>query len=184
VRGRTLTVRAIALFGAASAAVHQLRYAIGYGEGAQHALAAHPHGYLSLLLPGLVTAMLIGLTAALLRTARGGSADRLRRRVPLLALSLVCALVLAAVFATQETLEGSGAFAHGGWIGLALSMPIGMLVALALRGAEAAEVRALRITAHFEVIHVVRLRITWALPHARVAPSRLGARAPPQSCVV
>jgi hypothetical protein len=37
-------VRSLALLGAASAAIHQLRYAIGYGDGASAALAAHPHG--------------------------------------------------------------------------------------------------------------------------------------------
>jgi hypothetical protein len=171
-------VRAIALFGAGSAAVHQLRYAIGYGEGAQHALAAHPHEYLSLLLPGLITAALVAFATGLLRAARG-SAGTPRRRLPLLALWILCAVALATVFAAQETVEGAGAIANGGWIGLALAIPVGLVVALGLRSADAAELRALRIDLQADAIHVVRLGITSVRAHPRVVANRLGARAPP-----
>jgi hypothetical protein len=176
-------VRAIALFGAGSAAVHQLRYAVGYGDGAQHALAAHPHEYLSLLLPGLITAALITFAAGLLRAARGGATTP-RRRLPLLALWLLCTVALASVFATQETLEGASAFAHGGWIGLVLAIPVGLVVALGLRGAEAAELRPLRIELQARVLHVARLGIAAVRAYPRVVGNCLGARAPPQPCVV
>jgi hypothetical protein len=145
VRGRASTARSIALLAAASAAVHELRYLIGYGHEASRALAAHPHGYLSVALPGVMTAALIALAGVLMRLAgrrdTRSLAPTVRRSLP--ALWLCCTIALALIYGTQETLEGSGAIAGSGWIGLALAVPAGFLVALALRGADAAE--ALRV---------------------------------------
>jgi hypothetical protein len=187
VRGRTLTVRAIALFGAASAAIHQLRYAIGYGDGAPHALASHHHGYLDAALPGIATAAVIALAAVLIRVARGESAGRgstsVRRSAALPSLWLGCTLALAAIFGVQETLEGAGAFAGGGWIGLALAVPAGLLVALALRGADAAQLRMRGATLRIRFISFAQVGVGPASGPARLLDLRFGARAPPHPCV-
>jgi hypothetical protein len=180
--GRRLTVRAIALIGAASAGIHQLRYAIGYGDAAPHALAVHDHGYLQVAFPCVLAVALIAMAATLRRLARSGGSDRLE--TPLLAMWLACAFALATIFAVQETLEGAGAFAGGGWIGLALAVPAGLLVALVLRGAEAAELRLPGIALRFELAGARRPGITERAARTRLADLRFGARAPPHSCVV
>jgi hypothetical protein len=185
VRGRRLTVRAIALLAAGSAAIHQLRYAIGYGDAAPHALALHGHGYLTVALPGVMTAALIALAGGLMRLAGGRRLDDARRMRPsLAALWLAATIALALIYGTQETIEGSGALAGGGWIGLALAVPAGFLVALALGGAEAAE--SLRTPGA-----ALRAFVFFAAPHGshrsalfnRAAQLRLGARAPPLAFV-
>jgi hypothetical protein len=175
-------VRAIALFGAASAAIHQLRYAIGYGAGAQHELAAHPHGYLEAALPAIATAAAIALAAALIRVARGESAGR-ARSPSLPAVWIGCTLALAAIFGVQETLEGAGAFAGGGWIGLALAVPAGLLVAVALRGSDAADLRVRGAALRIRVVASSFVGIRAATGPARLLDLRFGARAPPQSWV-
>src|SRR4051794_36833370 len=139
-------VRSLALLGAASAAIHQLRYAIGYGPASQQALAAHPHGYLSVAFPGILTALLIVIAAVLMRAAGASRARNARPAVGLTAMTIACSTALALIYAGQETLEGAGAISGSGWIGLALAIPAGFLVALALRGAHAAE--SLRPGAH------------------------------------
>ncbi|HEX6715095.1 MAG TPA: hypothetical protein VF066_17015, partial [Thermoleophilaceae bacterium] len=68
-RGRRLTVRAIALFGAGAVAIHQLRYAIAYGDSAPTVLAAH-HTYMDLALPAVATVFVFALAAMLIRIAR------------------------------------------------------------------------------------------------------------------
>ena len=138
-RARPLTVRSIALFAAGSAAVHELRYLIGYGGAASRALAAHPHGYFSVALPGVITATLITLAGAMMRAAGARRPATRQVRIGLAGFWLGCAVLLAAIYGIQETLEGAGAFAGSGGLGFALAIPVGLLVALALRGAEAAD---------------------------------------------
>jgi hypothetical protein len=191
VAGRRLTVRAIALLGAGSAAVHQLRYGIGFGNAAPHVLAAHGHGYLAVALPAAMTAALIALAAALQRVAgaprEGGAPQRDgdRVRASLAALWLAAALALALIYGVQETLEGSGAFTGGGWIGLALAIPAGLLVALALRGADAAEaLRARGPAVRVFVVHGSARTPRRCVLRQRLTDLRLGARAPPLSFVV
>jgi apolipoprotein N-acyltransferase len=182
-RGRRLTVRAIALLGAGSAAIHQLRYAIGYGDTASHALASHGHAYLSVALPGVVTALLITIAAALMRVARGRHAVA-AKRASLLGLWLTCAFALAAIYGIQETLEGAGALAGGGWIGLALAIPAGLLVALALRGADAAELRVRGVALQLRIRIGAPLALRPAPRRICIADRRFGARAPPPASVV
>jgi hypothetical protein len=184
VRRRNPTLRAITLLGAGSAAVHELRYAIGFGTSAPHALAAHPHGYLSVALPGILTATLIALASVAMRAA-GARRESVPQRVPLVALWLACTTVLAAIFAVQETLEGAGAIANGGWIGLALAVPAGLLVALALRGADAVEALRTRGAALLGFAVAAAVPVPAALTFfARLTPVRCGARAPPPAFVV
>jgi hypothetical protein len=174
----------MALLGAGSAAIHQLRYAIGYGDAAPHALDAHGHAYLAVALPGIVAALLIALAAFGMRMAAGTRTSE-SRRLGFGALWLACAFALAAVYGVQETIEGAGAIAGGGWIGLALAIPAGLLVALGLRGASAAEqieFAALRLP-------IVIRRAESCISSVVEVASRLpvhadGARAPPLTSVV
>ena len=178
-RARTPPVRTLALFGAASAVVHELRYLIAYGGGASHALAAHPHGYLSIALPGVITAALIALASFVLRAAGGRRAEARRRPVPLLVLWLACSVALASIYGVQETLEGAGAIAGSGWIGLALAVPAGLLVAIAVRGADAAELPGIA-TLRPIAIQLASF-VSAGARHARrrIAVAPLGARGPP-----
>ena len=174
-------MRAIALMGAASAAVHQLRYAIGYGQAAPHALGTHGHGYLAIVMPIVMVLALLTMARALTGVARGrGSASA---RGSLLPLWLITSIALAGIYGIQETVEGSGAIAGGGWIGLALAIPAGLLVALALRGAAAAEVRPLALP-RIRVIRGVALALAPASLRVRVATLRLRARGPPPASFV
>jgi hypothetical protein len=176
VKGRRLTVRAIALLGAGSAAVHQLRYAIAYGDGAPHQLAAHGHGYLDVALPGVAIATILVLAAGLMRVAR---ARPVIAGSSLLGLWLACAVALAAIYGLQETLEGAGAVAGGGWIGLALALPAGLLVALALRGSDAAELRVPGVSLRLHVVRVHPGAERILAAPTRLPVVRLSARAPP-----
>jgi hypothetical protein len=180
VKGRTLTVRAVALFGAGAIAVHQLRYAIAYGDSAPQALAAHNHAYMDLTLPAVATVFVIALAAVLIRIARGRSA-RPGGRTPLLALWLCCALTLGAIYGVQETLEGAGAIAGGGWLGFALAFPAGFLVALALRGSDAAALYFDAVLLRVEVLSASVLHLAPKWRPGRVPERRLGGRAPPVS---
>lgn len=171
-------MRAIALFGAASAAIHQLRYAIAYGDSAPQALAAHNHAYMGLALPAVVTIFVIALSARLVCVARGRTTAQ-GRRMSLTMLSLCCALALGTVYGVQETLEGAGAFAGGGWIGLALAFPAGFLVALALRGSDAASIALGTVLVRVQVMAVADAGAPAASAPRRLLDLRLGARAPP-----
>src|SRR3954462_8836867 len=178
-----LTLRAVALFGAGAVATHQLRYAIVYGDAAPRALAAHNHGYMNITVPALATLFVIAFAAAVIRIARGRASNP-GRRTSLLALWLCCALALGTFYGVQETLEGAGALAGGGWIGFALAFPSGFLVALALRGADAAELPGRSPILCIRVVRASRVAM-----RADVAPPRLvgllvGARAPPAAFVV
>ena len=183
VRGRTHPLRALALLGAGAVAIHQLRYAIAYGNAAPHELAVHNHGYFQMALPAVATVFVVALAALLIRIARGRAATP-GRRASLASVWLCCALALGTIYGVQETLEGAGALAGGGWIGFVLAFPIGMLVAVAMRGADAAEIRMPAVALRFETVQSVRLRVTATTPRIRVASMRLGARAPPKSCLV
>jgi hypothetical protein len=185
VTGRRLTLRAIALLAAGSAAIHQLRYVIGYGDAAQRALAAHPHGYLTDAVPAILTVLLISIGGVMLHIAHGTAPGTGSRRTSFTTLWLACAVALAAIYATQETLEGAGAIAGSGWIGLALAVPAGLVVALALRGADAAEaLRAAGPLLQFAVLTASRLPSPCSVARATTAFAPLGARGPPLPFVV
>jgi hypothetical protein len=186
VRARALTLRAVALLAAGSAAVHQLRYAVGYGHNAAGALAAQGHAYLTALLPffaALVVVVIAAMLRAPLTPAHG--------RRPSLRSAWVAAFVtLVAVFFAQELLEGifstghphglAGVFGADGWVAVLLAAPIALLIAVALRGNGALDPG-------------LRLRFGLIVPRAAQAPARapelfvtritgvLGARGPPLS---
>lgn len=176
-RARAPTARTIALVAGGSAAIHQLRYAIGYGHDAHRALALHGHAYLGALLPVILAGVVLAMTMGLLRVARGGRDGRPRSFT---ALWLGSAATLALIFTVQESLEGAGAFTNGGWIGLALAVPAGFLIALALRGASAAEPAAGpgALTGFAVLIDTLPGRVR-GLRAGRVVDPGRGARAPP-----
>jgi hypothetical protein len=183
VRARSHPVRAVALLGAGAVAIHQLRYAIAYGDSAPHALAVHNHGYFEFALPAVATVFVVALAALLVRVAHG-RASTPGRRMSLITLWLCCSLALGTIFGVQETLEGAVGLAGGGWIGFALAFPAGLLVALALRGAEAAELRFAHIALRIQIVRAARVRVHAAEARGRVIASSLGARAPPAAFVV
>src|SRR3954453_4734018 len=172
-------MRALPLLAAAGVAVHQLRYAIAYGNDAPHALAAHNHGYFGFALPAVATVFVIALAAVLIRIARG-RADHPGRRTPLLALWLCCALALGTFYGVQESLEGAGALAGGGWIGFALAFPIGALVALGLHGSDAVSISLSSVLLRIQVVAAATATAPPATAPRRLLDlRRLGARAPP-----
>jgi len=138
--------RLAALLAAGALAVHQLRYALAYGDHAGTAASAQGHAYLSVLVPVVVLAALFAAAQALLRFAGGPANGDRRRRFTRLWLG--CTVLLAAAYCGQELIEGwlaaghpagvAGVLGHGGSIGLACAPVVGALVALAVRGAAAA----------------------------------------------
>jgi hypothetical protein len=141
--------RLAALLAAGALAVHELRYALAFGEHAGREASAQGHAYLTVLMPVVVLAALFAAAQALLRFAGGPASGDRRRRFTRLWLG--CTLALAAAYCGQELLEGwvaaghpagvAGVLDHGGWIALACAPVVGGLVALALRGAAAATER-------------------------------------------
>jgi len=138
--------RLAALLAAGALAVHELRYALAYGDHAGREASAQGHAYVTVLLPVVVLVALFAAAHALVRFA-GGPASASRGR-PLARLWLGCTVALVAAYCGQELIEGwlaaghpagvAGVLEHGGWIALVCAPLVGALVALALRGAAAA----------------------------------------------
>jgi hypothetical protein len=147
--GRIPVLRAAAVMTAAALGVHELRYLIGYGGDAGSTLAAQGHGYLAFAAAGtaaLLAAAVSGLLAAMARVHRTGERDI--GGLPFGLLWLSASIGLALVYCGQELLEGvlapghpvglAGVIATGGWTAFPLSFALGLVVALLLRGADAA----------------------------------------------
>jgi uncharacterized membrane protein YidH (DUF202 family) len=142
---RASWLRTAALLPAGALAVHQLRYLLAYGDGAQHALQRSGHGYLSVveLLIGLVLALALG--GLLRRIAQARLAER---QLGFRALALACSVALLTIYAGQELLEGllapghgcglAGVFGAGGWLAVPLALVGGAGMALVLRTADEA----------------------------------------------
>ena len=171
-------MRAIALVAGGSGAIHQARYALAPGNAA----ASHGHGYLTVVLPLVIAGLVFAMAAMLLRIARG---EATRSSASVRALWFGSSIALALIFGLQESIEGFSALTNGGWIGLALAVPAGLLIALALRGASAAEAPAgpgarLGFTLFFHS----DARTPRLAPGGRLTGSACGARAPPLASVV
>jgi len=153
------TLRGAALLPAAALAVHQLRYALAHGDGAGQALAAEGHAYLSSAAPWLVLLATLSLGASLGRLAQRWSAHPTQTPRSTARVWLLASLALVATYAGQELIEGAlapghaaglaGVFGAGGWWALPVSVALGGLLALVLRGTEAvaADFGALRLPA-------------------------------------
>ncbi len=170
-------MRAVALLAAGSATIHQARYELG---SASHGAAPH-HGYLKVVIPLVIAGLVLAMAGVLLRVGRGGSA---RTERPLWAGWLAAATALALIFSVQESIEGASFITGSGWIGLALAIPAGLLVALALHGASAAETAPPRPPVSFTVLLDLPAAALTHVSGGRVASFSLGARAPPLASVV
>jgi hypothetical protein len=95
-------------------------------------------------------------------------------------------VALAAIYGIQESVEGAGAVAGSGWIGLALAIPAGLFVALAIKGACAADesIRTRRPALGFHVFIEAAPSGRVRIRAGRAGASGLGARAPPLASVV
>jgi hypothetical protein len=127
------------LVGAGAFGLHDLRYVVVYRHEAGEVLALREHAYLPLLTP-LVAVALVLLLRHLVVTRRAS--------ISLPRVWAAVSAVMLAVYAAQELAEGALAadhpmgmhaiVGHGGWTAVALSVVLGLLVALALRGVDAA----------------------------------------------
>jgi hypothetical protein len=144
-----MTLRRAALVMLAALGLHQLRYLIGHGHESGEALAEHGHGYLAGSLPLLISAAVVVAAATLLvgvpraRTRRSARSNGTE--------APTYALLLLAVLATQELVEGAlfaghpsgvdALLSHRGWLAIPLALFFGILVSLALGGLSAVERR-------------------------------------------
>ena len=187
-------LRAAAPLGCAALGLHELRYLIAYGDQSGDELARQGHAYLPFVTVAAATLLALAcaqLLAALSRARRSGAPGGGRPAGWKLWLAASAGLLL--VHVGQELLEGALAAGHarglaavaadGGWVCLPLALAFGALVALALRGAEAA-VRAAARSARGPL--PARTAAKAARPRsARLArassplATKLGSRAPP-----
>jgi hypothetical protein len=186
-RGGVLTgslARRASLLVLGALALHQLRYALAYGDRTSAALASQGHSYLGDLGPILVAfaaslacARLLAAAFGRLRPGRSG------RALPCAALAFAAALL--AIFAAQELTEGALSAGHpgglaavaanGAWLALPLALVIGLGAALAdrlLAGAERRLVEGARGA------RTVRPR-----PLAAAAPDGPDLVPPPSGCL-
>jgi hypothetical protein len=142
--------RGMALLPLAALAVHQLRYSLAFGADAPERLAQQGHAYLGSIEALAVVLCAVALGSFLTRLARvwcGAASSAAAPRHGWLRLWAVAALVLIGIYSGQELLEGAlasghppgieGVLGHGGWLMVPLSVAIGGLLALLLRGAQA-----------------------------------------------
>lgn len=190
-------IRAGALIAVGAFGVHDLRYLIAYRGHASHELAVQGHGYLHMLAPVLAGTLVLAaaafaarLAGAFARGERDGSPPPKTGRIWALASAL-----LVAVYSLQESLEGELAaghpsglaalFGHGGWLAAPLAVAIGLLIALALRGAASAIASAAGRRRSSLVLWAPPgasspvARSVWAPPAGGALARRLAPRAPP-----
>ena len=147
---RGVRIRRLAPLGlmpAASLAVHQLRYWLAFGSRAGAELQIQGHSYLHSATPWVVVplALVVGLFLSALGRALGGECSVSRYAASFLALWLVSAAALVAIYAAQEFLEGLLAFGHpaglmgifgyGGWWSIPSALAVGLVLAAVFHGA-------------------------------------------------
>jgi hypothetical protein len=189
--GRESTLRGIAALVAGAFALHGLRYSLWWGRQSDEVLAHEGHAYLANAAPLLTALLALAAGAFVARLARGGQYPRRRRSFG--ALWLAAAVILLAIYSVQESAEGliaaghpgglGGVLGEGGWLAVPLAVVIGGLVALALRGSDAALGVAARSA------HVILVRLTEGkrpitalepgFPPLGVVSRHLAGRAPP-----
>ena len=189
-----LAGRGFLLLPAVALVVHELRYALAYGEEANAELTAQGHGYVDSLAPWLV--LLLGLAVGLFlrrvaRASAGRAASRPRRAFG--GLWAAASLSLYGIFVAQESLEGLFASGHpggldavvgnGGWSALVAAVALGAGVAALLRAAEAVVEAAARLAPHLPALEpkvvVVRPLDVRVRPRRPLATAAAG-RAPPR----
>ncbi|HEV2752772.1 MAG TPA: hypothetical protein VGV36_02915 [Solirubrobacteraceae bacterium] len=172
-----------------SLAVHELAYRLGHGEGAEEALRAHGHAYLTVVGPLAVVLAGLVLGGGIARWASGRSTT-VEGRWRLTSLWPVLALALGAIFSVQELLEGMLAGGHpsgvgaltagGGGIAFAAAAGIGHVLALVVELAGRVTSDAPR--APDPVLMPTGEWLLWLLPASPLPAavrSRASARGPP-----
>jgi hypothetical protein len=136
-----------ALVPAGALAVHQLRYWLAFGSGAAAQLQAQGHSYLHSLVPWIV--LLIAISAGVFLRALGralsGRCSLPHYTLSFVALWLVCAACLVAIYVCQEFLEGlfatghpgglTGIFGYSGWWSVPAALAVGLVLAAMFHGA-------------------------------------------------
>ncbi len=131
----------------AAFAVHQLRYLLAYGSGASAELTDTGHSYLHSVVPWIM--LLVGTSVGAFLWSLGRAAAGKRsvggRGLSFLALWLVCAICLVAIYCTQEFLEGlfatghptgiEGIFGFGGLWALPSAVGVSLVLSTILHGA-------------------------------------------------
>lgn len=187
-------LRATAALAVGAFSLHQGRYLLGYGDASGDALAAHGHGYLTLLVPLLALLAAAAAAQFLTALARAGATAAVRgRRRRFGAVWGAATLALLATYSGQELLEGMLASGHpdgvaallagGGWWALPLAVAIGLAVALLLRAADVAIEAAVR-RRHSPARRarpLARSPVSADLPVLGVLARNLAGRAPPLS---
>ncbi len=192
---RRLRLRTTALLAGGAFAVHQLRYLAGYGDHSHHELGAQGHAYMTLLGPLVAVVLVLALgdfCVRLLhaRAAHGGALPGLRRVWAVSAGCLVAAYVLQesaeAVLSAAHPDGVAGVLGHGGWVALPLAVAIGLVVALAVRGAHRAVELAAEPPLRIAVPRPIQSLIAFARAHppgGRRLARHLGGRSPPLTSV-
>lgn len=146
-------VRALALIAVAAVAVHELRFAVGFGGADEH-LARDEHAYLALgaSLAAVILLVALGLFAHTLREARRTGVAAASEPTSFVRTWLWASGALVTIYTGQELLEPAfsadhpaglaGVLGHAGWTAVIFAFLLGAVVALLLRGARAAVVRA------------------------------------------
>jgi hypothetical protein len=136
-----------AVLPAAAIAVHQLRYWLAFGSSAGIEFQRQGHSYLHSVAPWIVVALAwaAGAFLSALGRAMHGHTSAPRYGLSLLALWLVCAASLVAIYSGQEFLEGvlatghpsgmAGIFGYGGWWAIPAAACVGLVLAALLHGA-------------------------------------------------
>ncbi len=136
-----------ALLPPAALAVHQLRYLLAFGGDAGPQLARTGHSYLHSVVPWVVALVALAAGGFLwsLGRALAGQTSRRRFGLSFVALWLVCAALLVAIYSAQELMEGwlttghaaglIGVFGYGGWWSIPAALCVGLVLAALLHGA-------------------------------------------------
>jgi hypothetical protein len=183
------------LMPAAAFTVHQLRFLLAFGGHAGAQLQAQGHSYLHSLVPWLI--LLVALSAGAFLRALGrslsGHCSLPEFALSFLALWLLCAASLLAIYIAQEFLEGllavghpgglAGIFGYGGWWSVPAALAVGLVLAAGFHGARwvlrEVAARSLRRPVERRPRPVVGARADVLLP--RLAPLAEGwsGRGPP-----
>jgi len=145
-RSLPVRIRAAALISVGALAVHDLRYLLAYRGGAAEELSLTGHGYLGDVTPLATGALALAIAAFAWRLLNPHVEES---RLP--STSRMWAFlsgVLITIYACQEWVEGqlssghaaglAGIFGGGGWLAVPLALAMALVIALLLRGAEAA----------------------------------------------
>ena len=141
------SLRTSALFYVGALSLHELRYLVGWGTGAERALGHQGHAYLAYGMPWALALAAAGLAQVVRRAGSRPGESPGHRRLGAGAW-LVASAGLLAVYTAQETAEGllaaghpgglAGVFGHGGLVAVPLALAIGGLIVMTERRARVA----------------------------------------------